>query len=162
MTRRRQGKIGPVAACLLLALMLTIVPLPGWAAPFGPHWVVLTLIYWILHVPHRIGVGAAWVCGLALDTLQGALLGQHALALTLVAYFTLKFHLRIRVFPIWQQTMTVLMLVAMYEFLIFWVDGMTGSLVAGPDRWFAVLASAAVWPLLVPMLGRLQHRYSIE
>ena len=162
MNRERQGQIWPLAACLLLALMLTILPLPAWAVPFGPHWVVLTLIYWILQVPHRIGVGAAWVSGLALDTLQGALLGQHALALTLVAYFILKFHLRIRVFPIWQQTMTVLMLVAMYEFLIFWVDGMTGSLVAGPERWLAVLASAAVWPLLVPLLGRLQRRYGIE
>ncbi len=40
-----------------------------------------------VHQPRRVGVGAAFVFGLLMDVHQGALLGQHALAYTLLSYF---------------------------------------------------------------------------
>lgn len=153
-----EPRLWPIVLCLIAALTLSLLPLPGWAAPFRPAWVLLTLIYWSMHVPRRFGLGAAWLAGLALDVLKGALLGQHALAFTIVAFFTLKFRLRVRVFPIWQQSMTVLALVALGEFLVYWVDGMAGRAVSLADRWGPVAASAVVWPLVAALFSRVQRR----
>lgn len=146
---------------LIAAMILSVLPVPAWATPFRPDWVALTLIYWSMHLPRRFGLGAAWITGLALDALKGALLGQHALALTVVTFLSLKFRLRVRVFPIWQQSMTVLALIAIYEFILYWVDGVAGQPVSALDRWMPVLASAVVWPLLALLFGRVQRRLAL-
>ncbi|GIT14758.1 MAG: hypothetical protein CM1200mP36_05140 [Gammaproteobacteria bacterium] len=80
--------------------------------------------------------------GLALDSLSGALLGQHAIAMLVVVYLSLRFHLRIRVFPIWQMTMTVFVMLAIHEFLLFWIDGVGGAERALHRRWAALFTSA--------------------
>ncbi|MGH6884701.1 MAG: rod shape-determining protein MreD [Geminicoccales bacterium] len=155
------GLVWQIVLYLIAAMILSVLPMPDWATPFRPDWVVLTLIFWSMHLPRRFGLGAAWVTGLALDALKGALLGQHALALTVVTFFSLKFRLRVRVFPVWQQSMTVFALVALYEFILYWIDGMAGQPVRALDRWMPVLASAVVWPLIALLFGRLQRRLAL-
>lgn len=154
-------RLWPIILCLFATMILSVLPLPDWAAPFRPDWVVLTLIFWSMHLPRRFGLGTAWVTGLALDVLKGALLGQHALAFTVVAFFTLKFRLRVRVFPIWQQSVTVLALVALYEFILYWVDGVAGRSVSGLDRWTPVVASAVIWPLVALFFSRIERRLAL-
>lgn len=44
---------------------------------------------------YRIGIGMGWLVGLLLDVARGALLGQYALALSVVAYLTLQAYRRI-------------------------------------------------------------------
>ena len=91
---------------LIIALLLSILPLPEVIVSFRPDWVAIVLIYWSLFKPGRFGFLTAFWLGLVLDTLYGSLLGQHALALLTVTYVTRHFHLRIRVFPIWQMSIT--------------------------------------------------------
>ena len=100
--------------------------------------------------------------GLLLDTLSGALLGQHALALVVVVYLTIRFHLRIRVFPVWQLSMTVVLLLALYEFVLFWVDGVAGRTVPLVERYGPLLASAVVWPLIISYLDRYRHEAQVR
>lgn len=138
----------------VLALALTIMPLPVSIAAYRPEWVPLILIFWSLMAPERFGLLTAFWMGLLLDTLSGALLGQHALALVVVVYLTLRFHLRIRVFPVWQFGMTIVLLLTLYEFVLFWIDGVAGRTVPMVERWAPLLASALVWPLI---LGYLDH-----
>jgi len=145
---------------ILVALALAIVPLPDWAGSIRPDWVALLVIYWSLALPRKFGVGSAWVSGLALDTLQGALLGQHALGLALVAFVVLKFYLRIRVFPIWQQAMTVFMLLTLNQFVLFWVDGLAGSGEIQLGRWMPVVAGTLLWPLLAQALSVVRRQRS--
>ncbi|MBT8137244.1 MAG: rod shape-determining protein MreD [Gammaproteobacteria bacterium] len=142
---------------ILAGLVLTLVPLPGWAQPWRPSWLALVVIYWLMYEPQRVGLLAAWLVGLMLDTLRGVLLGQHALALTVVAFLSMQLHLRVRVFPIAQQTATVFMLVALYEFLLFWVDGVTGEPGSDWRRWLSVPGSAAFWPLVSSALHRIRQ-----
>jgi len=142
------------ALTLLLALLLTALPLPEIVAPYRPEWVPLILIFWSLLAPERFGLLTAFWAGLLLDTLSGALLGQHALALVLVVYLTIRFHLRIRVFPVWQLSMTIVLLLGLYEFVLFWVDGVAGRSVPMIERWAPLLASAVVWPLILGYLDR--------
>ncbi len=86
----------------------------------------MVIIYWTMMWPRLCGILTAFVAGLALDLLYGSLLGQHALALSVVSYLTLRFHLQIRIFPLWQLTMTAFLLMVIDAFLVFWADGIGG------------------------------------
>jgi len=141
----------------VLALALSVVPLPEAVAAFRPDWVPLIMIYWALVTPERFGLLTALWLGLAMDTLSSALLGQHALAMLVVVYFSLRFHLRIRVFPIWQMSMTVFAMLAIYEFVLFWVDGVAGRTVPYIDRWAPVITSGLLWPLVLGTLDRMRQ-----
>ncbi len=141
----------------ILALVLAVIPLPEAVAAFRPDWVPLVMIYWALATPERFGLLTALWLGLALDALSGALLGQHAIAMLVVVYLSLRFHLRIRVFPIWQMTMAVFVMLAIYEFLLFWVDGVVGRSVPYIERWAAVLTGALLWPLVLGVLDRMRQ-----
>lgn len=143
---------------LLAGLALAIVPLPAWAVNARPDWVALLVIYWSLALPRKFGIGSAWVAGLALDTLTGTLLGQHALGLALITFISLKFHLRIRVFPIWQQAMTVFMLLCVNQFMLFWVDGLAGAAGIPQVRWMPVVTGTLLWPLIAQLLGAARSR----
>ena len=107
--------------------------------------------------PERVGLLTAFAMGLALDTLSGALLGQHALAMVTVVYLSVRFHLRIRVFPVWQLSMSVLLLLGLYEFMLFWIDGVAGRSVPTIERWAPVVSGALVWSLVLGYLASVRQ-----
>ena len=107
-----------VTCSFVLALLLTALPVPDWAATWRPAWVALVLIYWCMAVPGRIGVLVGWMVGLFLDVLTGTLLGQHAMALAVIAYITHTSYRRIRVLSPWQQAVSVFGLVFVYQMLV--------------------------------------------
>ena len=72
---------------LLVALVLMIIPLPDWAQLYRPNWMALTLIYWSMALPSRVGLWFAFFSGIVLDTSLGTILGQHTLALVVVVFF---------------------------------------------------------------------------
>jgi rod shape-determining protein MreD len=139
---------------LVATLALASVPLPDSLAPFRPDWVAVVLIYWSLMSPRQFSLLTAFWMGIALDTLTGALLGQNALALLVVVYLAEKFYLRLRVFPVSQLAFTVLVLLGLYEFILFWIDGMAGRSVPLIERWLPPLTGTLVWVLLYVFLAR--------
>lgn len=141
-----------ITVTTVLALILAIVPLPEAIRPARPHLLLLLVIYWSLSAPRIAGLMFAWLCGFAIDVLNGPIFGQHAAAFLLVAYLTHKFQLRMRIFPIYHQTLTVFMLLALYEFVVFWIDGIIGPAVTTWLRWLPVITSTLLWPLLVAVL----------
>lgn len=155
--RREGGKRHLLPISFAAALMLAIVPLPAALAAYRPDWVPLVLIFWGLMAPERLGLLTAFAMGLALDTLSGALLGQHALAMVTVVYLSVRFHLLIRVFPVWQLSVTVFLLLAIYEFMLFWIDGVAGRSVPIIERWAPVVSGALVWPLVLGYLASVRH-----
>lgn len=142
-----------------IALLLTIVPLPQWLGYGRPDWLLLMVIYWSLNAPMMAGLFYAWVCGLILDALVGALLGQHALAFVITAAVAQHFQLRIRVFPLLHQATMVLLMVALYHFILFWTDGIVGTAVASWLRWLPALIGALLWPVLVAVLDTSNRRF---
>jgi rod shape-determining protein MreD len=153
-----RSQTSPVTLWLVLlsAALLTAVPLPAVLEPFRPPWVTMAIIYWAMMWPRVCGIVTAWVIGLVLDVLQGSLLGQHALALSLVSYLTLRFHLQIRIFPLWQLTVTACALMAIDAFFVFWVDGIAGEPTGGSRRWIQVIAGGVLWPPVMAMLDRVR------
>lgn len=154
----RGSRPGPIIGSIVVALMLTLMPLPEWAIAFRPDWVAMTMIFWALNLPHRYGIGVAWIVGLVLDVAQGTLLAQNALAISLVVYITAKFHLQLRVFPVSQLALTVLALLSVYRFILFWVNGVAGIDAPAASYWGPVLTSTLIWPLYAMVLGSLPYR----
>lgn len=143
-----------------MALMLAIVPMPDAAAAYRPDWVALTLIYWTISLPRTCSVGTAWVAGIVLDVAQGTLLGQHALALSIVTYIAAKFHLQLRVFPMSQMTATVMALLAVYQFILFWINGVAGTYAAAIAYWAPVVSGTLLWPIVALFLSGIRYRSS--
>jgi len=156
--RARRGR-GLIAATFLVALLLTVLPMPDWALPYRPPWVALTLIYWTLALPERVGVFSAFAVGILLDVLSVSLLGQHALSLSVVAYLALELHQRIRQFPVLQQTMSVWMLLLVERLLFLWVLGATGQPVPGFLYLGGSVTGALLWPWLFVLLRNLRRRF---
>ena len=142
---------------LLTTAALVSLPLPDGLTPYRPPWATLAVIYWIMMWPRLFGLGSAWVVGLMLDILQGELLGQHALAMTVVGYLTLRFHLQIRIFPLWQLTMTVFALLTVEAFIMFWIDGIVGNPPLGVARWTQVILGAILWPPVMAIMDRIRE-----
>ena len=145
-----------------VALILMILPLPEWARPFRPQWVTLTLIYWTLAVPDRVGVGSGFLAGIALDVMSGALLGQNALGFSVVAYASVKLHQRVRLFPLWQQSLVVLALLIADHLIGLWVMGATREHPPGLIYWVVPLIGTALWPWLFILLRDLHRRFRVE
>jgi rod shape-determining protein MreD len=154
-------RIAVIGLTLCVALMLTILPLPSWATWFRPLWVMLVIIYWCLALPEQISIGVAWAIGLLLDILQGTLLGQNALALTVVAYFVVKFHPRIRLYPLWQKTLIVFFLSVIYLALLFWVQGLMGILPNSWEFWSPAMTSSLLWPWVFIILRDFRRKFHV-
>jgi len=160
MSNDRATRRLPIIICIVASLMLAIAPMPESAVAFRPDWVALTLIYWSMLLPRTYSIGWAWVIGLILDVAQGTLFGQHALALSLAVYVTVKFHLQIRVFPMLQMTVTVFALLSLYQFILFWINGVAGINSPAAVYWGPVVSGTLIWPLLSVVYNSI--RYSVS
>lgn len=144
-----------------IATIMNILPGPTWAEPFIPDWVALTLIYWCMALPQRVSVGTGWVLGLILDVLYGSLLGQHALAKSVIAFITVKLHPQLRMFPRWQQAVSVLVLLAINQLLVIWIRGAIGQAPASVAYWTPSIVGMIVWPWLFVVLRDVRRRWQI-
>jgi rod shape-determining protein MreD len=156
----RGGEV--IVTTFIVALVLTVLPLPWWAQPFRPQWHTLVLIYWCVALPQRVGIATGWLVGLLVDVLTGSLLGQHALSLSLIALLCVKLHLRIRVFPLWQQSVTVLTLLALERLLSLWIMGATGYPTPPLVYWAPALVSMLLWPWVFIILRDIRRRFGVN
>ena len=147
-----------IICTLTMAIVLTLLPMPLWTIWLRPVWILMVLIYWAMMMPYQVGVGVAWITGLLVDLLTGTLLGEHALAYTLVIYFVTRMHLRLRMYPSLQQGMSILFFVLLYQFILYCVQGFVGELPASNLYWLASLTSTLLWPWLFVLL-RDCHRW---
>jgi rod shape-determining protein MreD len=149
--------IGTFAAALILASM----PFPTWAEPFRPDWVGLVLIYWCLAVPERVSVGTGWLLGFIQDVLYGSLLGCNALAKSLVAFIAVRMHLQIRMFPPWQQAVSVFGLMLANQLLVLWIRGAIGQAPETFSYWTPSVVGGLLWPWLFVILRDVRRRGGI-
>ncbi len=146
---------------IIIALLLSELPLPAAIAPFQPEWVILVLIYWSMALPERIGVGSAWFTGLLVDVLRDTLLGQYALAFALTVFITARLYQRIRNFPLRQQVISIFFLMLIYTSLVIWIKALTGIDVNFSMSLIPSLISALFWPLIYFILRNIRRTYHI-
>ncbi|MEM7541984.1 MAG: rod shape-determining protein MreD [Pseudomonadota bacterium] len=155
------GKAAVIPFSFAMAFMLTAIPVPDWAVSWLPAWVALVLIYWCLATPGYVGVLTGWVLGLLLDVMHGSILGQHALGLSVVAYVTLIYHQRVRIFPLVQQSILIALLLFIYLAIMLAIYNTLGSIDYGYNYLFGALSSALLWPWLFVILRDLRRRAAL-
>jgi rod shape-determining protein MreD len=136
-----------------VALILTVLPLPWWLDVARPAFLVLTVIYWSVNAPRAGGLAIGFFAGLLLDVFQGPVLGEHALALSLITYIAVREHQRIRSKPAIQQALIVFAALILYEVVLFMIDGWTGNPVTSPLRWVHTVTGALLWPPVAAILS---------
>lgn len=161
--QQRSHSLWIIFVSFFVAYLLAIVPFPQWAMDYRPEWVPMVLIYWVMALPYRVGIGSAWVVGLLLDILEGSVLGLNAAALVIVAYVTLSLHLRMRMFSALQQAGLVLALVGLNLMLTHWLQIVTGQSVASNLMFLmAALSSAIIWPSLFQLLRHTRRSFDVH
>jgi len=144
---------GRLFLTVLVALILTVLPLPHLLDVVRPAFLVLTVLYWSVNAPRTGGIALGFFAGLMLDVFQGPVLGEHALALSLVTYIAVREHQRIRSKPAIQQALIVFAALLVYEVVLFMIDGWTGHPVTSPLRWVHALTGALIWPPTAAILA---------
>ncbi|BCB28651.1 rod shape-determining protein MreD [Sulfurimicrobium lacus] len=148
-----------MATSLFAAVMLNLLPWQGVVLLARPDFVLLVLLYWVIHQPLRIGMAAAWGLGLVMDVADGALLGQYALSYTVAIFLALILHRRIQAFGLWQQALHVSVLLLTSQLLTLLVHLVNGASFIGWGYFLATISGTLLWPalgLLIPLA--LKHK----
>lgn len=151
-----------VIATLVVAFFLRTLPLPGYAGFVAPEWVAVVVIYWVLALPYRFGVGFAFLLGLFADAHEGTPLGLNAACYALLAYLVMLFYQRIRVYPPVQQAGTVLLMMVLFLLLKFTLRKLfnfPGDLLLSL---LPAITSALLWPWIYLILRGLRIRYRVK
>ncbi len=144
------AKISFIALTLALALLFDLLP---WGKIVGvPDLTAAVLAFWCIHQPRRIGIGIAWTLGLVLDVGNGALLGQHALGYSVLAFLAFAVHRRILWFPSWQQALHLLLLLLLTQLLTLVIRIAAGADFPGWSYFAGSFVCAALWPVLSYLL----------
>lgn len=80
-----------------------------------PDWLALVLVFWGVREPRYVGMGSAFLLGLAMDVADASLMGQHSLAYVIATYFASLLSRRILWFSLVQQALHVLPLLLIVQ-----------------------------------------------
>jgi rod shape-determining protein MreD len=140
------AKVRFIVLTVALALLFNLLP---WRNSAGvPDLTAAVLAFWCIHQPRRVGIGVAWTLGLLLDVGNGALLGQHALGYSVLAFLAFAVHRRILWFPLWQQALHLLLLLLSTQLLTLVIRLAAGSGFPGWTYFAGSFICAALWPVL--------------
>ncbi len=150
--------VNPFFIALTLLLGLAVNMLPLGRSPAMPDLLALTLVFWNVHQPRRVSVGMAFLFGLLLDVHQGALLGQHALAYTLLSYLAVTIHRRLLWFGVLAQALQVLPVFMAVHLVSLAVRLLAGGMFPGWGIFLAPVFEALLWPVASLLLLAPQRR----
>jgi rod shape-determining protein MreD len=145
-----------IGLTLLLAFALNLLPLGRQAAM--PDFLALVLVFWNVHQPRRVGVGVAFVFGLLMDVHAGALLGQHALAYTVLSFVAISIHRRLLWFGVVEQAVQIVPVFYAAHLLTLLVRLMAGDMFPGWWYFLAPAFEALLWPVVTLLLLAPQRR----
>jgi rod shape-determining protein MreD len=144
---------------LVCAFLWQFWPLPLSVRGFAPDAIVVATLYWATRRPPRVSGGWALIIGLARDSIAGSPLGTHALALVLITFLAQLLDEQLRSLAIWQQTIAVGVLCAIYQLIgngVWMLFYQTDTTLLLP----AAIATGLCWPVCYLVLNLLEHGYS--
>ncbi len=159
---RQRAQTWLFVASIAFAFILQLLPLPQALLPLKPFWLALIVLYWAIEVPERIGLGLAFLLGIAGDMLSGELLGEQSLRLIIFTFIVLRFRSRLRFFPMWQQALAVLALLLNDRVVQIMVRGFSGEAMPGAAFWIAPFVGMIAWPFVFLLLDDLRARLRVN
>ena len=141
---------------ILLSIVLTIIPLPDLINSFRLPWLAMTVIYFSIFNVALIGVLSAWLSGLILDLMAGGLMGENAMILSIISYLSYRFRFQIRVYPIWQIMVVVLLFLALGELLSLWIQGVSWTMNLSIIEWINISIAVIIWPIFMGFIQKME------
>ena len=151
-----------ILASFAVALLLDILPLPGFLQDYWPKWVVMVLLYWTIALPHRVGIFTALIVGLFIDAVEGEVLGLNAMSLTVMTYFSLLLYQRIRLFPRWKQSSVIGMLTGIYMLIALGLKSLIMSYEKNFIYWIPMFMTGLFWPWIYVLLRYIRRQFKVN
>jgi rod shape-determining protein MreD len=145
---------------LLIALVLNMLQnmaLAGRSA-WAPDVLAVLLVFWTVHQPMRVSIGAAFIFGLLMDVHQGGLLGQHAMSYSVLSYFAIAIHRRLLWFTVSSQAAQMFPLFFAAHLVELMLRMVAGGTFPGLGLLAAPLIEVLLWPLANVVLLAPQRR----
>jgi rod shape-determining protein MreD len=145
---------------LIAALLLNMLQNMGlWGRDaWVPDVLAIVLVFWTVHQPLRVSIGAAFFFGLLMDVHQAGLLGQHAMAYTVLSFFAITIHRRLLWFTVPSQAAQVFPLFAAAHAVELVLRMLAGGHFPGFSMVLAPVLEAVLWPIASIFLLAPQRR----
>lgn len=150
--------VNPFFIVLSLAFALACNIVPIGRNPAMPDLLALALVFWNVHQPRRVGIGLAFTFGLIMDVNDSAILGQHALAYSLLSYFAIAIHRRLLWFPLLYQALQIMPLFFATHAVSLAIRMLAGGIFPGWQLVLAPLFESLLWPVASLILLAPQRR----
>jgi rod shape-determining protein MreD len=155
----------PVRASTIIAsfaIAMFINFLPWRDLRLVPDFVALVLVFWCVRQPRLVGLGVAWALGLITDAGNGVLLGQHALAYSMMAFLGIWLSRRILWFGTGLQALHVGAILVVGQAAALLVRVVAGDSFPGWALLVGPIAGAILWPVVSWLLLIPQRRAERE
>lgn len=148
---------------IIIGLLLQIMPWSSSFYIFKPHWLMLILIYWIVALPHRVGITTAFLVGIIIDLFLGTLLGIHAFIFSLIAYLVLFRFQLIRNLALWQQSFIIFGLSICYDLLLLLFQIILYRVITiTPLIFFSSFVDGILWAWIFLLLRQIRRCFAID
>ncbi len=150
-----------IITSLLIAMVMSLFPMPDSWQAWRPSWLMLVLSYWVIALPERVGLLWAFICGLLMDALLNTSLGLHGFALAITTFILQILYKRIRLFPHWKQGLSIAVISSVYIAITFWLVKLTGKS-QDSIAWQAILINGVLWPWIYLVLKQLASYFKVR
>ncbi len=150
--------VNPLFIVVTLVVGLAVNMLPLGRIVWLPDMLLLLLAFWSLNQPQRVGLGIAFVLGLIMDVDRASLLGQHALAYTLLVFVTGWMCRRLLWFSSPVQALHLLPVFAAAHGIQVLLRVATGGIFPGLEFLIAPVIETLLWPVVSALLLAPQRR----
>lgn len=151
----RAPTAGLIAGTFIAAMALDMLP---WGKWLMPNFVALILVFWNVFQPRRVGIALAWLLGIVTDVHQGSLLGQHALAYSILSYGAIALHRRLLWYSLKGQALQLFPLFLLANLSVMLVSLFFSGITPSWTYLVAPILNAVIWiPWTSWMLGYLNR-----
>ena len=148
-----------IGVTMLIAVLLTVIPVPESVKFYWPDWIMLVVFYWVLVLPAHLGVMFGWMNGLIEDIISFSLLGQHALGKALTGTVAAIGYKNFRLFNFLQKMFLIFVLQSVNIAISAWTSHLAYNAPVVIEMWTPALTTALIWPLVSFLMDQLDPRY---
>ena len=135
-----------------------VIPLPQGVFFYWPDWIPMIMVFWALTSPDRFGPWVGFVVGILLEVIFVRKFGIEGLALASLIVLVNRSHLQLRVLSVWQQTIVVVLYIAIYKLIAGWLNGLIADFTITREYWYSLLGDLLIWPFLIILLNEVKAK----
>jgi rod shape-determining protein MreD len=147
---------------VFVALVLTVVQLPGWLFYYWPDWIAIVVAYWALVAPKRIGPYVGFIIGTLLEVLFVRKFGVMGFGLATLAFIVNSTSQQLKVLSIWQQMVSMGVFIGFFKLLTGWLSGLVAGFTITTEYWYSLLGTVVIWPFAFILLEELRRAVRIR